>query len=82
MRLRRLTRRIAGAERPKQFVFFVGGETLLDRTRARVARSVRPDRTCLVLTCHHEPFYGLLLAKGSSGTAGCSAARRGAAPAI
>ena len=60
----RLTRRTAGDERPKQFCLFVGAETLLDRTRARVARSVRPDRTCLVLTSSHEPFYPPLLAKG------------------
>lgn len=40
MRLRPLTRRIAGDERPKQFCPFVDGQTLLGRTRARV--SARP----------------------------------------
>src|SRR5919204_1037813 len=35
-RLRPLTRRIAGDERPKQFCALIEGETLLDRTRRRV----------------------------------------------
>jgi mannose-1-phosphate guanylyltransferase len=82
MRLRSLTRRIAGDERPKQFCPFVGGETLLDRTRARVARCVRPDRTCLVLTSSHEPFYAPLLAKGPLGPLVVQPCGRGTAPAI
>jgi mannose-1-phosphate guanylyltransferase len=82
MRLRSLTRRIAGDERPKQFCPFVDGETLLDRTRVRVGRTVRPDRTCLVLTRHHEPFYGPLLAKGPSGPLVVQPCGRGTAPAI
>jgi len=82
MRLRSLTRRIAGDERPKQFCPFVGGETLLDRTRARVARTVRPERTCLVLTRRHEPFYAPVLAKGPLGPVVVQPCGRGTAPAI
>jgi mannose-1-phosphate guanylyltransferase len=82
MRLRSLTRRIAGDERPKQFCLFVGSETLLDRTRARVARTVRPDRTCLVLTRRHEAFYAPLLAKGPLGPLVVQPCARGTAPAI
>jgi mannose-1-phosphate guanylyltransferase len=82
MRLRSLTRRIAGDERPKQFCPFVGGETLLDRTRARVARTVRPERTCLVLTRRHERFYAPLLAKGPPGPVAVQPCGRGTAPAI
>ena len=82
MRLRPLTRRIAGDERPKQFCPFVDGETLLDRTRARVARSVGPHRTCLVLTSSHEPFYGPLLARGPLGPLVVQPCGRGTAPAI
>ena len=82
MRLRSLTRRIAGDERPKQFCRFVGGETLLDRTRVRVARSVRPDRTCLVLTRSHESFYAPLLGKGPLGPLVVQPCGRGTAPAI
>jgi mannose-1-phosphate guanylyltransferase len=82
MRLRPLTRRIAGDERPKQFCPFVDGETLLDWTRARVARIVRPDRTCLVLTRRHEPFYAPLLAEGPCQPLVVQPCGRGTAPAI
>jgi mannose-1-phosphate guanylyltransferase len=82
MRLRPLTRRIAGDERPKQFCRFVDGETLLDRTRARVAPVVRPNRTCLVLTRRHEPFYAPLLAERTLGPLVVQACGRGTAPAI
>ena len=82
VRLRPLTRRIAGDERPKQFCPLLGGETLLDLTRARVARSVRPDRTCLVLTRPHERFYAPLLAKEPPGPLVVQPCARGTAPAI
>ena len=82
MRLRPLTRRIAGDERPKQFCPFVDGQTLLDRTRARVHRLVPPDRTCLVLTRHHEPFFAPLLAGGPRGPLVVQSCGRGTAPAI
>jgi mannose-1-phosphate guanylyltransferase len=82
MRLRRLTRRIAGDERPKQFCPLVDGKTLLDRTRDRVALSVRPERTCLVLTRHHEPFYAPLLEGAPPGPLVVQPRDRGTAPAI
>ena len=82
MRLRPLTRRIAGDERPKQFCPLVDGATLLDRTRARVARTVRPDRTCLVLTRSHECFYAPLLAEGPPDLLAIQPGGRGTAPAI
>ncbi|HEY6122528.1 MAG TPA: sugar phosphate nucleotidyltransferase [Pyrinomonadaceae bacterium] len=56
-RLRALTRSITGDERPKQFCPIVGGRTLLDQTRDRVAASVSADRTLFVLTKSHERFY-------------------------
>ncbi len=56
-RLRPLTRAIAGDERPKQFCKVVGNETLLQQTARRVARVVRPDRTKVVLTLHHQVFF-------------------------
>ncbi|PYO02355.1 MAG: hypothetical protein DMD91_04880 [Candidatus Rokuibacteriota bacterium] len=37
-RLRELTRRIVGDDRPKQFCRILGSETLLDQTRQRVAQ--------------------------------------------
>ena len=82
MRLRLLTRRIAGDERPKQFCPLMDGKTLLDRTRGRVALLVRPDRTCLILTRRHEPFYAPLLAEAPLGPLVVQPCGRGTAPAI
>ncbi len=56
-RLRSLTRVIAGDERPKQFCTVLGSETLLQQTARRVARVVRPNRTKVVLTRGHEPYF-------------------------
>ena len=62
VRLRPLTRRISGDERPKQFCPLLDGETLLDWTRRRVALITEPERTLLLLTRHHEAFYAPLRA--------------------
>src|SRR5689334_8420771 len=56
-RLQTLTRRITGEETPKQFCALLGHETLLDQTRRRVALSISPERTVMVLTKSHERFY-------------------------
>ena len=56
-RLLPMTRRINGDDRPKQFSAVLGGETLLDQTRRRVAEIVDPCRTLLSLTAKHEPFF-------------------------
>jgi mannose-1-phosphate guanylyltransferase len=82
MRLRPLTRRIAGDERPKQFCPVLNGVTMLECTRARVARLVRPDRTCLVLTRSHERFYAPLLAANPPGPLVIQPGSRGTASAI
>lgn len=60
-RLRPLTRRIAGDERPKQFCAIVGAETLLDQTRRRSELLISPDQTLMVLTRTHQAFYAPLL---------------------
>jgi mannose-1-phosphate guanylyltransferase len=57
MRLRPLTRELAGDDRPKQYCRVLGDETLLAQTRRRVSRSVSPLRTLIVVTRHHERFY-------------------------
>jgi mannose-1-phosphate guanylyltransferase len=62
VRLRSLTRAIAGDERPKQFCAVLGRETMLERTRRRSALAVDPARTLLVLTEHHQRFYRPLTA--------------------
>ena len=81
-RLLPLTRRITGDERPKQFCAVVGHKTLLDQTRDRVRRIVKPEHTVVVLTKEHERFYSSL-----AGDADCSQilvqpCNRGTAPAI
>ena len=56
-RLQSMTRAIAGDNRPKQFVSVVGGSTLLNQTRRRVALSIEPSRTMIVVTQKHRRFY-------------------------
>lgn len=81
-RLRPLTRRITGDERPKQFCPILGRETLLDQTRRRTALLLTPERTSIMVTRAHERFYSPLLAD----LPGCCVAvqpdNRGTAPAI
>lgn len=62
-RLRPLTRAITRDDRPKQFCSILGEETLLDRTRCRVALALPADRTVLVVTEAHHRFYAPLLAE-------------------
>ena len=56
-RLQSMTRAITGDNRPKQFVPVIGGSTLLDQTRRRVALSIERDRTLIVVTQKHHRFY-------------------------
>jgi mannose-1-phosphate guanylyltransferase len=57
VRLRALTRRISGDERPKQFCPILGAETLLDRTLRRARLSIADENTLVVVTQKHAPFY-------------------------
>jgi len=81
-RLRPLTRRIAGDDRPKQFCSIVGGETLLDQTGRRAALAIAPERTLAVFTQSHERFYRPLLAALPASRAIVQPENRGTAPAI
>ena len=56
-RLQAMTRAITGDNRPKQFVPVIGGRTLLNQTRRRVALSIEPSRTLIVVTQKHRRFY-------------------------
>ena len=56
-RLQSMTRAITGDNRPKQFVPVIGRSTLLDQTRRRVALSIEPSRTLIVVTQKHRRFY-------------------------
>lgn len=62
-RLQKLTQRIAGDSRPKQFCQFFGGKSLLNHTQERIAPLFREDRTLFALTAVHEPFYRQQLAE-------------------
>lgn len=81
-RLRSLTRRLTGDDRPKQFCALLGGETLLEQTRRRAARLIAPGRTLLAVTRTHEPYYRPALADLPSCNIVAQPANRGTAPAI
>lgn len=57
VRLRPLSRLIAGDDRPKQFCRIFGDGTLLAQTRARLAPIVEDDNTLFVLTKSHESYF-------------------------
>jgi len=56
-RLRALTRRLTGDDRPKQFCPVLGGRTLLEQTWQRTALAVPSERSLIVVTRKHERFY-------------------------
>lgn len=81
-RLRPLTRRLAGDDRPKQFCALLGDETLLAQTRRRVARLVAPEHTLLSVTQTHEPYYRSALADVPRSNIVAQPCNRGTAPAL
>lgn len=81
-RLLPLTRRITGDDRPKQFCSLLGGETLLEQTRRRVARVLRPWQTLLVLTRTQQGFYGDSIGGVPAASLLIQPENRGTAPAI
>ncbi len=60
-RLKSLTRKIAGDERPKQFCSVLGVTTLLEETQRRVTLELARERTLYVVNRSHEPFYAEIL---------------------
>lgn len=81
-RLQSMTRTITGDDRPKQFVPVIGGSTLLDQTRSRVALSVLPGRTLFVVSEKHRRFYRSLTQSVSATLLLEQPANKGTAPAI
>jgi mannose-1-phosphate guanylyltransferase len=81
-RLRSLTRRLVGDDRPKQFCPVVGHETLLAQTRRRAAHVADPARTFVVVTRAHEAYYRTALADAPAGAVVEQPEGRGTAPAI
>jgi mannose-1-phosphate guanylyltransferase len=80
-RLKSLTRKIAGDERPKQFCSVLGKKTLLDETRDRAAIELASQRTLYVVNCAHEPYYRPILGNEASNFV-VQPSNRGTAPAI
>ena len=81
-RLQSMTRAITGDNRPKQFVPVIGGSTLLNQTRRRVALSIDPGRTLFVVTRKHRRFYQSLAGEVPPGLLLEQPMNKGTAPAI
>src|SRR4051812_21174864 len=81
-RLRSLTRFISGDDRPKQFCPLVGGRTLLDQTRIRIAPLISAERTVSVVTRSHESFYSKQLSDVQPSQLIIQPENRGTLPAI
>ena len=81
-RLRSLVRALVGDERLKQFCPVMGGETLLEQTRRRIALSVPPDQTLVVVTRAHERYYRPALTGLPPSLAVVQPDSRGTAPAF
>jgi mannose-1-phosphate guanylyltransferase len=77
-----MTRAISGDNRPKQFVPVIGGSTLLNQTRQRVALSIEPRRTLIVVTQKHRRFYEPLAHEISPNLLVEQPVNKGTAPAI
>lgn len=56
-RLRKLTRKIAGFDLPKQFCALLGESSLLEQTRRRVVLSLTTDLTFFTLNREHPDFF-------------------------
>ena len=81
-RLQSMTRAITGDNRPKQFVPVIGGSTLLNQTRRRVASSIEPSRTLIVVTQKHRRFYEPIAHEVSTDLLLEQPLNKGTAPAI
>lgn len=82
LRLRSLTRRLVGDERPKQFCPVLGPTTLLEETQRRVALAIPRDHTLTIVTRTHERFYRPLLAGAVPWSVIVQPGNRGTAPAL
>lgn len=82
VRLRSMTRSIAGDERPKQFCALVTEDALLTETRRRAAQVAPAHRTLVVVNRAHERFYVPLLADMRAPAVVVQPENRGTAAAI
>jgi mannose-1-phosphate guanylyltransferase len=81
-RLKSLTRKIAGDERPKQFCSVLGSATLLEETQRRAALELAGERTLYVVNRQHAPYYEPILSKEPKANLVIQPSNRGTAAAI
>src|SRR6266545_7008893 len=81
-RLKPLTRKITGDERPKQFCSVLGHATLLEETQRRAALELAEERTLCIVNQAHEPFYAPILANKRPANLVVQPRNAGTAPAI
>jgi mannose-1-phosphate guanylyltransferase len=81
-RLKSLTRKIAGDERPKQFCCVLGGATLLEETQRRAALELARERTLYVVNRMHEAYYAPILGQERAANLVIQPRNAGTAPAI
>lgn len=81
-RLKTLTRKIAGDERPKQFCSLLGSQTLLEQTQLRAALELSRERSLYVVNRAHENYYAPILAGEPTQNIVVQPRNRGTAPAI
>lgn len=81
-RLKALTRKITGDERPKQFCRILEGTTLLEQTRRRIGLQISPERTFFVVNGLHKPYYEPILADAQASRLIVQPSNRGTTPAI
>jgi mannose-1-phosphate guanylyltransferase len=81
-RLKSLTKKITGDERPKQFCSVLGRGTLLEETQNRAALELAPQRTLYVVNRIHEPYYKPILSGEPARNLVVQPSNRGTAPAI
>src|SRR5580658_8349359 len=82
IRLRDLTVRIVGDDRPKQFCPIVGAESLLRQTRARLDPLFSGDRQVFVVSYAHERYYSKELADAKDSLVIAQPVNRGTAVGI
>ncbi len=82
VRLRGLTERIVGDQRPKQFCPILGPESLLSETRRRLNALFSSDRQAFVLLAAHERHYNNELSDAGDSLVIVQPANRGTAVGI
>lgn len=82
LRLRSLTRRICGDERPKQYVPLVDSRSMLRHTLDRVARTISPERTIVSTRTSHGRYLDAELANSPAPRVLLQPADRGTAAGI